>query len=72
MDALDLEPQISLNRRGVIFALTWKHGSVECVISRTTLETHFWLPTDADDAKMLKTFTMAPTVAACAPAARLD
>ena len=56
MEALDLEVQISTNRRGVTFVLAGKHGPVECMIARAALEAFFWLPTDADDAKMLKTF----------------
>jgi len=56
METVDFKPQISPNRRGVILVLAWKSASVECMISRATLETHFRLPTDADDAKMLKIF----------------
>ncbi|CAL8480759.1 protein of unknown function (plasmid) [Caballeronia sp. S22] len=56
MEALDLEAQISANRRGVIFVLAGKAGTVECLIARAALEACFWLPPDADDAKTLKTF----------------
>ncbi|SAL02475.1 hypothetical protein AWB80_08367 [Caballeronia pedi] len=56
MEALDLEPQISANRRGVTFVLAGKKGAVECMIVRAALEACFWLPGDADDARMLKTF----------------
>lgn len=40
----------------MIFVLTWKSASAESMIPRPTLEIHFWLRTDADDAKMLKIF----------------
>ena len=56
MEALDLEPQILTNRRGVTFVVAGKNGAVECVIARAALEAFFWLPLDADDAKMPKTF----------------
>ncbi|BBU33502.1 hypothetical protein BTHE68_72360 (plasmid) [Burkholderia sp. THE68] len=56
MEALDLEAQISPSRRGVTFVLAGKNGVVECMIARAALEAFFWLPTHADDAKMLKTF----------------
>ncbi|GJH22789.1 DUF1488 family protein [Caballeronia novacaledonica] len=56
MEALDCEPQISANRCGVTFVLAGKNGAVECKITRAALEASFWLPTDADDAKMLITF----------------
>jgi hypothetical protein len=56
MEALDLEAQISANRRGVTFALVGKNGLVECMIVRAVLEAFFWPPIDADDAKVLKTF----------------
>jgi hypothetical protein len=56
MEALDFEAQISTNRRGVTFVLAGKNGAVECMIVRAALEACFWLPTDADDAKMMKTF----------------
>lgn len=56
METLDLESQISANRLGVTFILTSKLGAIECLVSRSVLETHFWLPPHADDARMLKTF----------------
>jgi hypothetical protein len=56
MEALDLEPQVSPNRRGVTFVLSRKTGPVECVVPRVVLESYFWLPPHADDARMLKTF----------------
>jgi hypothetical protein len=56
MEALDLEPQISGDRRGVLFTLTSKSGPVECMILRVAMESYFWLPLDADDSKILRTF----------------
>lgn len=61
MEALDLEPRISPNRRGVIFVLAWKAGAVECTTSRAVRESYFWLPPQVDDATMLKFFTMEST-----------
>ena len=62
MGALEPEAQISANQRGVSFVLTGKNGAVECVIARAALEAFFWLSTDADEAKMLKTFHDGATV----------
>lgn len=56
METLDLEPQISADRRAVMFALVHRSGPVDCVISRAALEAYFWLTPNADDARMLKTF----------------
>lgn len=56
MEAFDLGAQISANRLCVTFVLAGKNGAVECMIARDALEAFFWLPTDADDAKMLKIF----------------
>jgi hypothetical protein len=57
METLDLDSQISANRRGVSFIFASKLGAIECMISRALLEAYFWLPPHADDARMLKTFT---------------
>ncbi|MDR5784476.1 MULTISPECIES: DUF1488 family protein [unclassified Caballeronia] len=56
MESLDLDSQISANQRGVSFVLASKLGAIECLISRAVLEAYFWLPAQADDARMLKTF----------------
>lgn len=56
MEALDLEPQVSPNRRGITFVLSPKTGPVECMVPRVVLESFFWLPSHADDVKMLKIF----------------
>ncbi|WP_332460148.1 DUF1488 family protein [Caballeronia calidae] len=56
METLGPKPQISNNRRGVVFVLMRKSEPVECVIARAALEVHFWLPFHADDAKILKAF----------------
>ncbi|WP_087658618.1 DUF1488 family protein [Caballeronia terrestris] len=56
METIDLEPRIAADRRGVVFVLVHKSRSVECVIARAALETHFWLTSNADDTKTLKTF----------------
>lgn len=56
METLDLESQISANRLGVSFVLASKLGAIECLNSRAVLEAYFWLPPQADEARMLKTF----------------
>ncbi|WP_250504167.1 DUF1488 family protein [Caballeronia sp. AZ7_KS35] len=56
METLDLEAQILANRRGVSFVLASRLGAIECMISRDVLEAYFWLPPQADDARMLKPF----------------
>jgi hypothetical protein len=38
MEALDLEAQISTNRRDATFVLAGKPGAVECMIVRAALE----------------------------------
>ncbi|WP_350029401.1 MULTISPECIES: DUF1488 family protein [unclassified Caballeronia] len=56
MEKLDLKPHISTARRGIGFSLAQKGNLVECTISRAALESYFWLPSDANDEKMLETF----------------
>nr|WP_235025491.1 DUF1488 family protein [Caballeronia terrestris] len=41
--------RIAADRRGVVVVLTHTSRSIECVIARTALETHFWLTPNADD-----------------------
>lgn len=56
METLDLESRIVADRRGVVFILMHQSRSVECVMARAALETHFWLTPNADDTKTLKIF----------------
>ncbi|MEM5372616.1 DUF1488 family protein [Paraburkholderia azotifigens] len=56
MEALDPEPRLLANRRGVAFALAHANSTVQYVITLTTLRTHFWLDPRASDTQVLKTF----------------
>ena len=56
MEALELEPQVLPDRRGVAFGLAWRNGTVECVILLAALESYFWLEPRASEARILKTF----------------
>ncbi|WP_321167032.1 DUF1488 family protein [Caballeronia cordobensis] len=50
------EPHISADKRNLTFVMLWHGESVTCLVSRTALEAHFWLTTNADDARMLTVF----------------
>jgi hypothetical protein len=50
------EPQISADHRALTFVLPWRGESVTCVVSRTALETYFWLAPNADDTRTLTVF----------------
>ncbi|MCI0150328.1 DUF1488 domain-containing protein [Paraburkholderia sediminicola] len=55
MEALELEPSVSTD--GVVFALSVGGRDVACVVTRETLEQHFWLQPGATDARVLKAFS---------------
>ncbi|SOE98088.1 Protein of unknown function [Burkholderia sp. OK233] len=56
MDVVDFAPTVSPDGRAIIFHLSDRHREVEGEITRETLEEYFWLPGDADEVRMLKTF----------------
>ncbi|AXF06123.1 DUF1488 family protein [Paraburkholderia hospita] len=49
---------VSLSADGklVLFVKSARNQSVQCSISRETLEQHFWLPAGANDVRTLKAF----------------
>jgi hypothetical protein len=55
VEALELEPSVSTD--GVVFALSLCGHDVACVVTRETLEQHFWVQPGATDARVLKTFS---------------
>ena len=50
------EPHISADKRNLTFVMLWHGESVTCLVSRTALETYFWLAPNADDARTLTVF----------------
>ncbi|AUT66370.1 DUF1488 family protein [Paraburkholderia terrae] len=56
MNVVDFAPEVSPDGRAIIFRLSDRRCDVECAITREALEEYFWLPTGADDVRMLKTF----------------
>jgi hypothetical protein len=56
MEVLDRVPAVSPDGRVVVFILPIRGREVEAAISRDALEEHFWLPSNADAARTLKTF----------------
>ncbi|WP_168787509.1 DUF1488 family protein [Paraburkholderia aromaticivorans] len=56
MDIIDLVPDVTPDRRAIVFRLPGQRGDVECAITREVLEAHFWLPAGADEARMSKAF----------------
>jgi hypothetical protein len=56
MKVLAPVPQISADRRSLTFELEWKGQTASCTLSRTALEVYFWLPRNADEARMVKVF----------------
>ncbi|REE07312.1 uncharacterized protein DUF1488 [Paraburkholderia sp. BL27I4N3] len=56
MEKPEFEPQILANRQGVSFRLVRGQTLIECVITTTALEAHFWLEDRADDLRILRTF----------------
>ncbi|WP_225032075.1 DUF1488 family protein [Paraburkholderia sp. XV] len=57
MEAIESEPQVLANRRGVAFSVVHRGTPVECVITLAALEACFWLEPGADDARVLKRFS---------------
>ncbi|MFM0179071.1 DUF1488 domain-containing protein [Paraburkholderia aspalathi] len=57
MNALELEPSISPDGRGVVFVLSVRGRDIECVVTREALEQHFWLQPGAAEARVLKAFS---------------
>lgn len=55
MEALELEPSVSTD--GVVFALALCGRDIACVVTRETLEQHFWVQPGATDARVLKAFS---------------
>ncbi|MFM0150072.1 DUF1488 family protein [Paraburkholderia sp. RL18-085-BIA-A] len=56
MEVLDRAPAVSPDWRAVVFILSACGRDVECAIARDALEEHFWLPSDAEATRTLKTF----------------
>lgn len=56
MDVVDLAPEVTPDRRAVVFRLCDRDRDIECTITREALEEHFWLPPAADESRALKTF----------------
>jgi hypothetical protein len=56
MKVLVPDAQISADKQTLSFALEWRGENVTCVVPRTCLEAFFWLPPNADDARMVQVF----------------
>lgn len=56
METLESEPQVLADGKGVAFALLMRNVAIECAVSAAALQTHFWLESNASDARILKTF----------------
>ncbi|MCG7400450.1 MULTISPECIES: DUF1488 family protein [Caballeronia] len=56
MKVLVPAPQISADKQTVTFVLEWRGETVTCVVPRQCLETFFWLPPGADDARTVRVF----------------
>ncbi|MFM0140332.1 DUF1488 family protein [Caballeronia grimmiae] len=50
------EARISADKQTLSFTLDWRGQTVTCVMPRKCLEVFFWLPPDADDARMVSVF----------------
>lgn len=53
----DQDASVSADGNFVVFVAAFRNQSVHCSITRTALEQHFWLPTGASVARMLKAVT---------------
>lgn len=55
---IDLSTEITLSSDGnlVQFVAALPERSVQCAISREALECHFWVPSGADGARLLKAY----------------
>jgi len=57
MDATNsVEPTVVDGGHAIAFEVIAAGRVVKCTVSRESLQHHFWLQPDADDARMLKTF----------------
>ncbi|WP_168788206.1 DUF1488 family protein [Paraburkholderia aromaticivorans] len=56
MEVLNRAPAVSPDGRAVVFILSARGRDFEGTVARAALEEHFWLPPDADAARLLKTF----------------
>jgi hypothetical protein len=56
LDALELESNVSTERRGVVFVLSLCGRDVECIVTRDAREQHFRVQPDASEARILKAF----------------
>jgi len=50
------DANISSDRRLLVFVVHGRGHEVQCSITREALEQHFWAPTGASDARLLKAF----------------
>jgi len=50
------EARISADKQTLSFTVDWRGQTVTCVMPRKCLEVFFWLPPDADDARMVSVF----------------
>ncbi|WP_250504312.1 DUF1488 family protein [Caballeronia sp. AZ7_KS35] len=50
------EPHTSADKQTLNFVIEWRGESVTCVVPRSCLEVFFWLPPDADDARLMSVF----------------
>jgi hypothetical protein len=53
VDALELEPGVSLDGRGVVFMLSVRGRDIECIVTREALEQHFWVHLE----QLMRTFS---------------
>jgi hypothetical protein len=56
MKVLVPEVRISADKQMLSFTLDWRGQTVTCVVPRKCLEVFFWLPPDADNARMVSMF----------------
>jgi hypothetical protein len=50
------EASVSSDGKLVVFVATIRGRAVQCSIARSALEQHFWAPTGATDARLLKAY----------------
>jgi hypothetical protein len=56
MRLLVLEPQISADKQTLSFVIGRRGESITCVMPRRRMQVSFWLPHDADDARLVSVF----------------
>jgi hypothetical protein len=54
---LEVEASVSSDGKLVAFVAHVRGSAVQCSITRSALEQHFWVPIGANDARLLKAFT---------------